>query len=325
MVNRIFIIILLTLALRADEVRPLYLELKEQSINQYLVTLKIPAKGDKRLKIDVKLPTECITKSSINSNFIKGAYIQRWIVQCGGGLGNREILINGLKNTNTDLLLRVDMLDGSSFSNLLTSIKTSYHIPPKASKIEVISTYTWLGITHILLGYDHLSFVLALLLIVGNMRKLLLTITAFTLAHSITMAGATLGILYIPQKPVEAVIALSIIFLAIEIISQKKGIEGIASKYPWVVAFIFGLLHGFGFAGALSEIGLPQNAITIALLFFNVGVEIGQLIFITSIVLIYYLIQKFDNQVLLDRVEMITVYSIGAISSFWLIGRVSGF
>ena len=318
-------LLLFAIFLNADEVRPLYLELKEQTLNQYLVTLKIPAKGDKKLKIEAKLPKECQQNSQINSSFIAGAYIQRWIVECRGGLTGKSIFLDGLKNTNTDLLLRIDMLDGSSFSSLLNPTKTLYSIPQKASNLEIVSTYTWLGITHILMGYDHLAFVFTLLLLVGSMRKLLWTVTSFTLAHSITMAGATLGIVHIPQKPVEAVIALSILFLALEVIHKREGKNGIASSSPWIVAFIFGLLHGFGFAGALAEIGLPQNAITTALLFFNIGVEIGQLIFIVSVVTIAKLLQRYTSSICVKRVELIAIYSIGTASSFWMIDRIFGF
>jgi hydrogenase/urease accessory protein HupE len=321
----LFLILLFVLSLlKADEVRPLYLELKEHSLNNYLVTLKIPAKGNKKLKIEAKLPKNCTTNSEVETYFIQGAYLQRWSVECKGGLSGKPILLDGLKDTNTDLLLRIDMLDGSSSSTILNPTKTSYSVPVKSSNLEVVSTYTWLGITHILMGYDHLAFVFALLLLVSSMRKLLWTVTAFTLAHSITMAGATLGIVEIPQKPVEAVIALSILFLALEVIHKRDGKHTIASSYPWVVAFIFGLLHGFGFAGALAEIGLPQNAITIALLFFNIGVEIGQLIFIVSVVTIAIVLHKLTTPLFVKRVELIAIYIIGTVSSFWLIDRVFG-
>ena len=144
-------------------------------------------------------------------------------------------------------------------------------------------TYTLLGVEHILTGFDHLCFVLALVLIVGFNRRLFWTVTAFTLAHSITLALATLGVIHVPGPPVEATIALSIVFVASEIVQQQRGREGLASKQPWLVAFAFGLLHGLGFAGALAEIGLPANAIPLALLFFNIGVEIGQLLFIAAV------------------------------------------
>lgn len=165
----------------------------------------------------------------------------------------------------------------------------------------------------------------ALLLIVGNKRRLLWTITAFTIAHSLTLAGATLGFVYVPQQPVEAVIALSILFLAMEIVHDKNGNPGIAAKWPWLVAFIFGLLHGFGFAGALAEVGLPQQAIPLALVFFNVGVELGQLLFVAIVVLLGWLLQKLKQPKILDWGETVAVYSIGSFSSFWLFERISVF
>ena len=146
------------------------------------------------------------------------------------------------------------------------------------------STYTVLGIEHILTGVDHLMFVLALIMLVRGTRRLLVTVTAFTLAHSITLALATLGIIHVPGPPVEATIALSIVFVASEIVQGLRGHEGLAAKKPWLVAFSFGLLHGLGFAGALAEVGLPVNAIPLALLFFNIGVEIGQLLFIAAVI-----------------------------------------
>jgi len=170
-----------------------------------------------------------------------------------------------------------------------------------------------------------LLFVFALLLIVKNIRRLLWTITAFTLAHSITMAGATLGFVHMPQQPVEAIIALSILFLAMEIIHEKQGKIGLASQYPWLIAFIFGLLHGFGFAGALAEIGLPQQAISLALIFFNIGVELGQLMFVATVVLLALLLRRLNYPKFMQRVEMVVVYAIGGISAFWMIERISAF
>ena len=191
--------------------------------------------------------------------------------------------------------------------------------------MQIVKTYTWLGIEHILLGIDHLLFVLALLLIVNGKRRLLWTITAFTIAHSLTLAGATLGIVQIPQKPVEAVIALSILFLAMEIVHGQRGRPGAAARWPWLVAFVFGLLHGFGFAGALAEVGLPQQAIPLALVFFNVGVELGQLLFVAAVLLLGWLLHQLKQPKLLDRAELVAVYSIGGLASFWLIERISGF
>ncbi len=309
----------------ADEVRPGYLELKESGHNVFSVVWKVPAKGDKKLSLKAQLPDNCKDKTQANAQLINGAYIQRWIIVCDGGLVEKTISIAGLDATNTDVLLRLEFIDGTSQSVLLTPAKRSFLIPAEASSLQIMGTYTWLGITHILLGVDHLLFVFALLLIVSNMRRLLWTITAFTVAHSITLAGATLGFVHVPQQPVEAVIALSILFLAMEIVHTKRGRPGVAARWPWLVAFIFGLLHGFGFAGALAEVGLPQQAIPLALVFFNLGVELGQLFFVVTVVLLGWVLHQLQQPKLMDRAETVAIYSIGSLATFWLFERISMF
>ena len=321
----LFFVFLLVTSLQADEVRPGYLELKEKSPNSFSVILKVPAKGDKKLSLEAVLPENCKTVLEKSSGFSAAAYIERWSVKCETGIVNESIKIEGLENTNTDLLLRLEFLNGTSQSVLLSPTNNSYKVPKVASSLQVIETYTWLGITHILLGFDHLLFVFALLLIVKSMRRLLWTITAFTLAHSITMVGATLGFVSMPQKPVEAIIALSILFLAMEIVHEKQGKIGLTSRFPWLIAFIFGLLHGFGFAGALAEIGLPQQAITLALIFFNIGVELGQLMFVAVVVLVGWILQHLKYPNLLEKAETVVVYVIGGLSAFWVIERLSTF
>ncbi len=309
----------------ADEIRPGYLEITENSPNIFSVLWKVPAKGDKKLSLQAQLPANCINKSPPNTQLINAAYIQRWIVACDGGLVEQSISIKGLGSTNTDVLLHLEFMSGTSQSVQLTPANHSYRILAEASPLQIVSTYTSLGVKHILLGVDHLLFVFALLLIVNNKRRLIWTITAFTLAHSITLAGATLGFVHVPQKPVEAVIALSILFLAVEIIHGQQGRPGYAARWPWIVAFIFGLLHGFGFAGALAEVGLPQQAIPLALIFFNVGVELGQLFFVLGVVLLTWALHQLNQQKLLKHAEKVVIYSIGGISSFWLIERISLF
>jgi len=309
----------------ADEIRPGYLELIENGQNIFSVLWKVPAKGNKKLHLDARLPPNCKDSTQASTQLINSAYIQRWMSVCDGGLAGRTISVSGLESTNTDVLLRIELANGSSQSILLTPTKNEVKIPVEATSQQIIGTYTWLGITHILLGVDHLLFVFALLLIVNNRRRLLWTITAFTVAHSITLAAATLGLVYIPQQPVEAVIALSILFLAMEIVHGKNGRPGAAARWPWLVAFIFGLLHGFGFAGALAEVGLPQQAIPLALVFFNVGVELGQLIFVACVVLLGWALQRLKQRKLLDWAETAVIYSIGGLSSFWLFERVSVF
>ena len=309
----------------ADEVRPAYLEVKESQKNIFSLLLKVPVKGNKKLNIQAILPQSCKHITPLNTHLVNSAYIDRWYVKCENGFVDESLSFKGLENTNTDLLLRLEFINGTSQSVLLTPAKTSYEIPKEASNLQVVTTYTWLGITHILLGFDHLLFVFALLLIVKSMRRLLWTITAFTLAHSITMAGATLGFIYMPQQPVEAMIALSILFLAMEIVHEKQGKIGLTARYPWLIAFIFGLLHGFGFAGALAEIGLPQQAITLALVFFNIGVELGQLMFVAMVVLVALALQQLKHPDILQKVETVVVYGIGGLSSFWVFERLSAF
>jgi len=200
----------------------------------------------------------------------------------------------------------------------------TYIIPIKPDRWSTIKTYLVLGFEHILLGIDHLLFVLALLLITVGFKKLIKTITAFTVAHSITLSLATLGVMGLPSAPVEAVIALSIVFLAVELYHYYKGKEGLTVRYPWVVAFTFGLLHGFGFAGALSDVGLPQTDIPAALLFFNVGVELGQIAFVLVVMAIIWMLMKLKKD-WPKKVKLIPVYAIGSMASFWLIERIIAF
>jgi len=309
----------------ADEIKLSYLEIKETKPFHYSLLLKLPAKDDQKLPIDMLMPKECTLTLPKTSHLINNAYLDSWQMKCNKGLEDKTLLLKGLKSTGTEALLRLELLSGISHSILLSPASSSYRVPRGASSWQIVQTYTWLGITHILLGFDHLLFVFALLLIVKNMRRLLWTLTAFTLAHSLTMAISTLGIVHIPQAPVEAIIALSILFLAMEIIHEKRGKASLTSLYPWIIAFIFGLLHGFGFAGALAEIGLPQQAVTLALIFFNIGVELGQLMFVTTVVLIVVILQRLTYPALLDKLETAVVYMIGGVSAFWLIERTLSF
>jgi hydrogenase/urease accessory protein HupE len=191
---------------------------------------------------------------------------------------------------------------------------------------EVVTTYTVLGIEHILTGFDHLSFVLALLLLVKGKRRLIATVTAFTIAHSLTLFAATLGWVRVPGPPVEAMIALSIVFVATEIVHARQGRPGLTGRFPWTVAFVFGLLHGLGFAGALAEVGLPQASIPTALLFFNVGVEIGQLSFITLVFAIIAVSLRVSRRLALITpgwLWRVPPYAIGGLASFWVVQRIS--
>ena len=310
----------------ADEIRPGYLQLSENSPGVFSVLWKVPAKGSTVPALEVGLPAGCKDVAREQAQLIDGAYIQRWMTACEKqGLVGRKITVSGLENTSMDVLLHLEYLDGRSHSTQLTPVQPAYRVPAVSSSIAIAATYTWLGITHILEGVDHLLFVFALLLIVREWRRLIATITAFTVAHSITLAAATLGLVHVPQQPVEAVIALSILFLAMEWMHGRQGHPGAAARWPWLIAFIFGLLHGFGFAGALAEVGLPQHAIPLALVFFNVGVETGQLLFITLVLSAGWLLHRLQRPRWVAYAEMAAIYAIGGLSSFWLIERVSAY
>jgi len=321
----ILYIVLFFSFVQADIIRPVYLEVIQKTPDSYALLLKVPAKGNKKHFMKVKDIAGCKDRGAHVRGSVNGSYMDRYTLLCTQDIKGKTIEVQGLENTKRDLLLRMEFLDNCSQSALLNPLHNSYRVKEDASPTQIIQTYTWLGITHILLGFDHLCFVFLLLIIVKNMRRLLWTITAFTLAHSLTMAGATLGIVHIPQQPIEAMIALSILFLAMEIIHEKQGKIGLTSRYPWVIAFTFGLLHGFGFAGALAEIGLPQQAIALALVFFNIGVEIGQLIFVATVVLTALMLQQLNQPKLMEKAEMFVVYAIGGLSAFWVFDRISAF
>jgi hydrogenase/urease accessory protein HupE len=324
--KRVLLILLVGLALsglvQAHEVRPAYLRVQQLSGDQFDLLWRVPARGDLRLGIYVQLPDHCQLPSETLSWQEGGTFVERWSADCPGGVSGHRIEITGLSSTVIDALARFERLDGTTQVARLTPADPGFEVTDSESWWQVASTYTMLGIEHILLGIDHLLFVLALLMLVPNTRKLIWTITSFTLAHSLTLAAATLGLVNVPQQPVEAVIALSILFVAMEIVHWRQGKPGITRTWPWLVAFTFGLLHGFGFAGALSEIGLPEHAIPLALLFFNLGVEAGQLLFIASVLLIWAALKKFRWPQWAWRVP---VYAIGSMAAYWTLFRVGGF
>ncbi len=311
----------------ADEFRPAYLQLTQTSAESYDVLWKLPALDENTpLKVRPEFPAGVTEQGIRRTSFAAGTLRQRWGITAPGGLNDKTIGFPGLTETRIDILVRLERLDGSVQLERILPGQPSFTARASPGNREVARTYVTIGIGHILLGFDHLLFVLALVMIVKSTRRLLVTITAFTVAHSITLSLATLGVLHVPGPPVEAIIALSIVFVASEIIHQRQGRPGLAARKPWVVAFAFGLLHGLGFAGALAEVGLPENSIPLALLFFNIGVEIGQVLFIVVVLAIYRLLAKvvagrFD----LARLAPVPAYAIGGLASYWLFERVAGF
>ncbi len=309
----------------ADIFRPAYLELRELGNDQYDVLWKVPALGnDQRLAVYVKFPDDTETVSEPRSFISDGALIERWRVSHFGGLVGQTIHIEGSAKGVTDIIARVERLDGSSQVERLQAGRPQFEVLASAGTSEIAWAYTVLGVEHILSGIDHLLFVFALLLIVSGGRRMIATVTAFTIAHSITLVAATLGWITVPGAPVEAIIALSIVFVAAEVLRGQKGEPGLTARAPWIVAFSFGLLHGFGFAGALAEMGLPQTAVPLALLMFNVGVELGQLLFVAVVLTCVALGRK----VFSDAPSWATTaaaYGIGTVAMYWTLERVSCF
>lgn len=314
---------LITGVASAHEVRPAYLELRQTATDTYEVLWKVPARGeDLRFGLYVELPSDAANLTEPRGGFVGGSFVERWSVSRPGGLDGATIHIAGLAATRTDVLVRVERLDGTTQVGRIAPAAPDFVVDAAPPWLEVAITYLKLGIEHILLGIDHLLFVLALLILVQGTHKLIVTVTAFTVAHSITLAGAALGVVSVPIAPVEACIALSIVFVATEIVHGRSGRPGLTARYPWLVAFVFGLLHGFGFASALREIGLPQTDIPLALLFFNVGVEVGQLLFIAAVLTVVGLARRLPLTPPAWSWR-IPPYAIGGLASFWLLQRLA--
>jgi hydrogenase/urease accessory protein HupE len=313
-----------TCAARAHELRPVFLNVTEIAPERYAITWKVPARGDYKMALSVRLPDACKQIGEPVAGFVDSAHVSRWQAECAGGLAGRIISVDGLSATYTDALVKIAKLNGTTQTTRLSPAEPRLAVADDPNSWDTGRTYFLLGVEHILEGIDHLLFVFALLLLIRKPRMLLLTITSFTVAHSITLAAASLGLFSLPQPPVEALIALSIMFVASEIIRSGQEREHLSTRYPWLISFIFGLLHGLGFSGALREIGLPQVDVPLALLTFNLGVEAGQLSFII-VALLTMLGIRCVMKVDVRRVRYWLAYMIGSLSAFWLVQRVAGF
>jgi len=317
-----FILSLAPQATMAHQLRFAYLQIDQTDTERYSVLFKSPSRGADQPVI--KFPSHCKSLVEQSTRVIANASLRRWDIQCPGGLVGERIAIAGLSEQLPAVLARLANLDGTSEVARMTVSESSFVVADQPDALSVSRSYFKLGVEHILLGADHLLFVFALLLIVDQGRRLLITITAFTLAHSITLALAALNVVHVPPAPVEAVIALSIVFVARELLRLQQGQPSLTARKPWLVAFSFGLLHGLGFASALREVGLPQLHIPIALLFFNIGVEAGQLLFVAMILTGWRLLSKLkwpQNR----WVKRIPPYAIGSVAMFWVFERLSAF
>ncbi len=306
----------------AHDVRPAYLQIDPLAPERYALFWRTPLLSGAPLPVVLELPAEAVALAPPQLQTLPGSRIERHLIEVPGGLAGRQIRFLGLEATITDVLVRIGNADGGYTTELVRPSRPWIEPDPERGSLGVALTYLHQGIEHILLGPDHLLFVAALLLILRDWRMLLMTITAFTVAHSITLTLATFGLVRLPSGPVEILIALSIVLVAVEAVRRERGSTSIAIRRPWIVAFAFGLLHGFGFAGALRELGLPEGDIPLALLTFNLGVEIGQLAFVGVVLLAVRLLR---GLVPLPRQAVIaSAYVIGTIGAFWSAERIDG-
>jgi hypothetical protein len=325
-VTRIAAAILLLLATAwpamAHEVRPALLQLTEVETDRFELLWRVPVRGGRVLSLEPRMPVNC-QASGVPELRQDGARAeQRSELHCEGGLTDGEITIDGLRWLRTDVLIRVDYLNGGTETLRAAPSNPTVTLAGRRDMLQLSGAYLVLGIEHILLGIDHLLFVGALLMMVSGWRRLIATVTAFTVAHSITLAGATLGLIKAPTALIEVLIALSIVFVAAEAIHLRQGKSTLMTSRPWLIALAFGLLHGFGFAGALSAVGLPSEAVPTALLFFNLGVEAGQLLFIAALLLITRALFLLQGELPI-WLRPGSAYAIGTLAAFWTMERTA--
>jgi hydrogenase/urease accessory protein HupE len=305
----------------AHEVRPAYLEITETAHDRYQILWRRPVLNGMPLPVVIALPKDARQVGLPTAQDLPGSRIERQQIEVSNGLGGQRVNLIGLDATITDVLVRFQTLDGARSTSLVHPSKPWVDIPADPTMVGVATAYLTQGVSHILEGVDHLLFVFGLLLLVPNRWMLVKTITAFTVAHSITLALVTLGVVAIPTAPVEASIALSILFLGVEAMRARRGQPSFAARQPWVVAFAFGLLHGIGFAGGLSLTGLPHSDIPVALLMFNIGVEIGQLAFIAVVLILERALRALQIR-WPTQLRAAPVYLIGICGAYWTIERV---
>lgn len=323
MIRVVIFLLLFFSSVFADEIRPAFLELTQKSDTSYKVLWKKPTQGEaknpQRLELLFPQSVKVIGVKKIGRT--NTAMIEIYVIEEADGLIGKNITIKGLEATSSDVLVRVHYLDGETEFIRVLPENPSFSLSHESGFYNMTSTYFILGVEHILEGYDHLLFVLALVLLVANLRTLIWTITAFTVAHTITLILASLDKIHLSSSAVEAIIALSIVFVAAEVIYAMRGRKHLSTQYPWLIAFAFGLIHGLGFAGALKEIGLPQTEIVPSLIFFNVGVEVGQLLFIFVILTAVWIFKRFVSQNVYG-IKLFVAYGIGIVAIFWFLQRV---
>ena len=317
---------------QSHALEPGYLEISPLENAEWRITWRKPQVNGQPMGIDAELPEACTPRRGPEPRFDGRAFISGWIATCDAPFSSGAVFIDGLSNTATDVLVRYTSSPEISAQTFrLTPDAPSIVLPDAPTGWSISSSYFVLGVDHILGGIDHLLFVFALLLLIPDVRRLIWAITAFTVAHSITLATAALGFVSLPMPPVEAVIALSIVFLAAEITTRKGDADSLMQRAPWIVAFAFGLLHGLGFASALREIGLPEVDIPLALLTFNLGVEAGQLLFVAAVSAVAVIVRRVAPDFFAAQLRpgapglVLAAYGIGSIAAFWTVERVLQF
>jgi hydrogenase/urease accessory protein HupE len=312
---------------QAHDARPAYLEVTEVAKERYTIVWRTPTYAGVRLPVLLQMPASCRDLIAPSQRDLGDSTLERRTIDAGvTGLGGQTIRFPGLQGTIADVLVRVTRLDGTHWTKLVRPVDASFQFTGTPGVLAVAGAYFVHGIGHILTGFDHLLFVFGLMLLVRNAWMLVKTVTAFTIAHSITLALAALGLVHLPGLPVEAAIALSILLLATEIVRANRGQHSFTAQWPWVVAFSFGLLHGFGFASALSQIGLPQREIPLALFSFNLGVEAGQLIFVGAVLSVRAVLMSINlPDVAIRLARPASSYAVGILAAFWFIQRLTSF
>lgn len=306
----------------AHALDPGYLEIRQIASDTWSVHWRKPDVNGQPMAIDAVIPEGCTPARGPDPISDGRAWVSSWVVECRADIAGKSIMIEGLQAQKNDVLVRLHPLQAEPATLRFTQDTASQIIPSEQTTWDVFIAYFQLGFEHILEGWDHLLFVFALFILVRDPWRLVGAVTAFTLAHSITLALATLGVLNVPGPPVEAVIALSIVFLAMEIVKGSEGRFRLSEQKPWIVCFGFGLLHGLGFAGALADIGLPSNDVPAALLAFNLGVEAGQLSFVGALAVLV-MGWRFVALPVGQKATLVTAYGIGSVSMYWLLERVS--
>ena len=315
--------LLVTAGVSAHEIRPAYLQITENAQHGFDVLWKQPALGSLALRLTPEVSNGLLDASPSEESSTPTFVVRRWSnrPQTRDSFDGAVIRVAGLERTITDVLVSVSFANGQTVQTVLKPDNNSLTLHLQGAGKLAVPAYLILGIEHILTGFDHLSFVLGLLLLVRGRIRLLKTITAFTVAHSITLAAAALGYVNVSAPVVESLVALSIVFVAVELVRAYRGRDGLTVRHPWLIAFVFGLLHGFAFAGSLADIGLPAHNIPGALVLFNVGVEIGQLLFVAAVLAVIHAARRFRWQ--FDRqARWATAYGIGALASYWMIERM---